>query len=384
MKNAIKTFLSIVGYSITKSKPRTRPFLNDHANSVGLLPQDKLKDILCFFDKIDPLYKGVSGPLAIGGAWLNLIKDERKNQLKIVLQQGIEREADYRALLENMFRNELIKGIQNYGHFEDADFLSDVFMDSIKDFCYMTGRSIGALCQTNEFGNPWGLKVPEGIVKYVDTWHGIQADSAIKLLEISSLAISDSDQSERLTVADLGSGFGGTIEKIARWYNRKCLFLLIDIPINLTTSYAYISSTFPRNRTTIVSNVEELKDALSTHDDEAHFVFVPTLLVEALENIKIHVLLNAGSLSEMDYGTIEFYLRILLSNQTDWFIEWNSHTTKEVNRGHKEISSSSFPVPSTFKLVSRKPLWRSDPNERYLGSVWVNSKFFIDKKSPQQ
>ena len=51
-----------------------------------------------------------------------------------------------------------------------------------------------------------------------------------------------------LTVVDLGSGFGGDMEKVARWYKGPLKVILIDVPLNITTAFAYISSCFETNR----------------------------------------------------------------------------------------------------------------------------------------
>ena len=379
IKKIVQSFIRRFGYEIVKRKKFDKsymPFFDDTKPPSNKFTQEVTQAILSFFDEVDPLYAKVRdlGPLAIGGAWREDLLERRKNQLRILKEK---RREEYEQLLLNMFRNELISGLWNYEYYQTArtkKILPHNFLNDLKGFECVTGRNIDELAQNSFWGNPWGLKSKNGIIKYTDPSHGIQADTVIKLLNSLSSKYS---ASQKLTVVDLGSGFGGTIEKIARWHKSPIQYVLIDIPMNLTTAYAYISLCFPGSERTIVGNSSMLMKAINKNTQGASFIFVPSLFVEDLKKVvgHVNVLLNAGSLSEMDYETIEFYLRNLVTEKTDFFIEWNSNASVENTGAHIEIPSSKFPMPSTHRLLSRNPVWRSSDGHRYLNSLWINSKF---------
>lgn len=203
----------------------------------------------------------------------------------------------------------------------------------------------------------------------VDTWHGLQADSVLRLLHFFQRI-----HGQRVpTIVDLGSGFGGTAYYVSRWMLGPALLVLVDIPLNLTTAYAYLSSVTSAE-TVLVHDEGGAREALGRPVTETRFVFLPATLVEVLRSRPIDVLLNAGSLAEMDLATVELYLATLVGETTRVFVEWNSHAEVEANRGHVELSARTFPVPYLHPLVYRKPLWRSDETERFLESAYVLSR----------
>ncbi len=383
MKKIAKSITRRLGYELSIKRRRIDesppPYLFDqnYHQTSNKLTQEVTQTILNFFDEVDPLYADVRGPLAIRGAWREDLLKRRKKQLRI-LNERKEGYDEYEYLLLNMFRNELVSGLWNYEYYQTAckrKFLSYQFLNDLRGFEYLTTRTITELAQSSFLGNPWGLRTKSGIIKYPDPWHGIQADSVINLLKSLS---STQPESQKATVVDLGFGFGGSIEKIARWHKYPAQYVLIDIPMNLTSAYAYISFCFPKSEKTIVSNSSMLMSTMNNDTKATNFIFVPSLFVEEFMNCvgNVNVLLNAGSLSEMDYETVEFYLKNLVTENTNFFIEWNSNAPKENTGGHIEIPSSKFPVPNSHRLLSRNPVWRSCEGNRYLNSIWVNSNFF--------
>ena len=57
------------------------------------------------------------------------------------------------------------------------------------------------------------------------------------------------------------------------------------------------------------------------------FIFIPTIFAEELSSInpKIKLIYNHGSFSEMDYETVEFYLKTFLTNDVKYLFEINSN-----------------------------------------------------------
>jgi len=245
-------------------------------------------------------------------------------------------------------------------------------IDFIDELIFLSNNlqmDIDALATPTNFGAPWGYEIAEGkYIKLTDTQHGAHALSLLYLLEIIGTQCQGSNN---ITIVDLGSGFGGTIEKIARWYKKRPLRVIsVDIPLNLTTAYAFIKATFPNSVCNLIDSEALLKNILESHSlKETQFIFVPTIFSEILKNIKIDILINAHSLSEMSKSSINFYLETFVKKDTNYFIEWNSNNPSK-QCGHREIPSNEFPVPSTHKIIHRSPGFLSGRGSRYINTLW--------------
>ena len=171
------------------------------------------------------------------------------------------------------------------------------------------------------------------------------------------------------------------MEKVARWSKRPLRIIMCDIPLNLTTAFAYISAGFPGTRKTLVNNVTTLREILKENREETEFIFIPSLFVEELRNVKIHLLHNHESLSEMDPDAIEFYLKTLVKEDTDYFLEINSHRIDDSSyTGGKEVSANYFPIPKSHALISRTPTWDTPKGKRYLQSLYINKNLVNTRK----
>jgi len=236
-----------------------------------------------------------------------------------------------------------------------------VWMDAYK---YLTDRSEEDLVSTS-IGNPWGCQSADGIIKLMDPRQGIKAQSIINLLNIIT-----KDRNHMPTLLDLGSGFGGDMEKVARWYDKPARIILSDVPLNLTSAYAFISSSIKTAKSNLISSRKQLSSLLENEINGLEFIFLPTCFIEELRHREIDVFHNHGSLSEMDRETVEFYLDVLLRN-TNYFHEINSNRPAYLsNDTHLEVSSKTFPIPDSHRLLSRTPTWYTPRGHRYLTNIY--------------
>ena len=164
-------------------------------------------------------------------------------------------------------------------------------------------------------------------------------------------------------VLDLGSGYGGLAEKIMVWSNGMITMFLIDIPLNLTTAYAYLARIFGTDRVTLVSSKEQLEKIKL---ESGKFILVPTLLVPELK-INFDIINNTHSFSEMDLPTVKYYLKTLVTPKTSYLIGTNVNIPRHVFAGHLEIMSCDFPVPKTHKLLTR---FADGIQSRYVTSIY--------------
>jgi hypothetical protein len=323
-----------------------------------------LNEIFAFFDNIHPFYEGmpIKEPLLIGDLWKTALKLERRNQLDFINKRDISR---YKELLENMFFNELIRGLWNF-HYFNANLLKNRphinFLALCKLFQKVTSLPLKTISAGKEF-KTWGAKTDKGIIQYTAPEHALQAFNIINLLSNSS-----TKQDGVFTVLDLGSGYGGMAEMLlnpAIKGDMKLSLFLIDIPLNLTTAYAYLSHKFGTDNVTLVKKQSEL---LAIKPQDGKLWLIPTIFIEAF-NTKIDLVNNAQSLSEMDAINVKFYLNTLLDGQVSFFIETNVNDLSKTKQGEFfENQSRYFPVPHFYRLLVR--FSAPDASSRYVTSIY--------------
>lgn len=333
------------------------------------LRKDTSREIMAFFDAVDPFYSAVTGPLSIAGAWKNIIRKDMPGVVRAIEKRDLPA---YEALLCGMFRNEVVSGLWNYGYFADlkGKKLPSGFLAAMDGYRFITGKSPDDLF-CSRFGNPWGLRTRGGVAVMTAPDTGIKVFGLLNLLGLS-------EKSEPATVVDLGSGYGADMAQLAQWHPGPLRMILLDIPINLATAYAFLSENFREKRRTLVTSAESLKVELGRKPEGTEFLFVPSLFVEGLSKERIRVVHNHGSLSEMDMETIAFYLRALVHERTDFFVEINSAHPFRFDEKFVEVDSRTYPVPSTHRLLARTPTWLSSRGNRYLQSLYIRKAFLND------
>jgi hypothetical protein len=314
---------------------------------------------LRFFDRVPPFYgEATPAPLAIGGAWKKLLINERVQQIECIRKKDIE---GYQALLTRLFYNELSSGLSNFGQTRVGNPVSFELRVDCEAFERLSDRSIRDLA-TNRRYPGWGLPVDNGIVRNGDPQHGTQATHILNLARMLSIPAGE------LVVLDLGSGYGGLAEKLRAWSPVPPRQILVDIPLNLTTAYVYLAHTFSPEAVRMIERPEELGsvDWLQTR-----FLLVPSCFTAELsEACDWHIVHNAKSFSEMDPGTVAYYVKHVVKATSLAFIETNSNRRGSSNYGaHPETLSRDIPVPDSHVLLSRFPDTRLS---RYVTSVYLN------------
>ena len=313
--------------------------------------------VFAFLERVPPFYdEGVAEPLRIDGLWRNFLIEERPSQIACLESGDRER---YRRLLQDLFFNELSLGLQNFGIARAGEPVSFELRVDCDAFERISDRSWEALA-TNERFRLAGWQSPRGIVRNTDPQHGIQATHLLNLARAFELA------PERLTILDLGSGYGGLAEKIHAWSPTPPLQILLDIPLNLTTAYVYLAHSFGPDRVRLVDD----PDALAHVDrDETPFVLVPSCFTDALaRSLRWDLVHNAKSLSEMEPCTARYYVSKLVPESLA-LVETNSNRPGTTSfEGKAETLARDLEIPSTHALLSRFPDSRVG---RYATSVYL-------------
>jgi len=386
LKALAKNLLAKIGYEVRKySHDSGSSFFNDRsgfgsfldlrglntsiekASEVPPVESAIVESIFNFFAKIPPFYnEDVRSELRIGGSWRADFLEGRKNQLSCLSSLDVER---YASLLNCMLQNELIAGQWTIGYYNNKILGSGApqqFVHNLENFLSITGLNINLLDDGN-FGSKWGVRIDNSLITFVDPSKGLNAFNSANFLNTNC--------GQKAIHLDLGSGFGSDAIKVEKLAEMPLRTILCDLPLNLTTAFAYVSMN-TRKKCVLIDSESTLEAQLSSDFSESEFIFVPTIFVEKLAELSgpIDLMYNHGSFSEMDYNAVKFYLdTLLLNGPVNALFEINSNAQIE-NCGHTEVPSSSFPIPDSFKLLKRNLGVNNYYDCRYIESLYVRAE----------
>ena len=367
IKTIVDGILNRRGYQIRKTPfPVSEPYVIEQSNERKSVDSEVVEAIFDFFSRIPPFYSNsLRSELKIGGAWEAEFRTKRTKQLNY-LSEG--NRSAYSGLLANMLRNELISGQWSISYFAKGLIGSDApmqFVENMEKFRYITGLGADVL-DDGEFGHKWGVRVDGRLLTLVDPYKGVNAFNVAAFLNAKF--------KNKATYIDLGSGIGSDAIKVEKMVSIPTRVILCDIPLNLTTAFAYISMNARGKKCTLIDSEDKLDKVLMSDFYESEFVFVPTVYIERLANIcdRVDLMYNHGSFSEMDYDTIKFYLDVLLlDGPVKALFEINSNKQYKNTGDHLEVMSTLFPVPESFKLLHRSLSLNDSFGHRYLESLYV-------------
>ena len=364
-KNLIKKILEILGYKISRQTIKSNVYIVKESDNLKSVSPEVVNSIFKFFDKVPPFYSNdIRKELKISGAWEQDLKSRRKKQIKYLLEKDLE---NYSHLLENMLRNELVFGLWDLHHYSDKIIgkkAPDQVIKNIEIFSFITGLDIKILDDGN-FGNKWGIKMDNKIITYPDTFKGIAAYNIANYLNAKT--------KKKMIYIDLGSGYGSEVLKVEKLIKSPTRILLIDIPLNLTTAFAYVSMNTEK-KCVLIESEEDLESYLRKDFTNNEFIFIPSVFVKKLANTldEIDLMYNCSSFSEMDYDTVKFYIDTLMKNgPVQALFEINSNKPFLNKSEHHEVLSNSFPIPENFKLIKRNNTINSE--DRYIESLYVKN-----------
>ena len=309
-----------------------------------------------FLDKVDLFYnKSIIEPLKIEGAWKNFLKLERKIQNKIYENKNSNEIIKFH---ENMFYNELTTGLINYSNFKDVTNLILNKFDSeynnfIKIFNYPR------IIFSNLPIKRWGIKKGDNILTFNDLWHTEQAIIIKNFYNILK-------KKKNIFFLEIGSGYGGMVEKLDKFKIFK-KFFLVDIPHNLLTTYYYLSKIFGSDKVCLINNKNFIP---FLNNSKIKFFLIPTIFLKEIKNINNDFIFsNSGSFSEMNTETINYYIRNLPAN-TLGLISNNSNVNQLNFDNHIEIINDDINFKG-FKLIYEGHLLSAAVTNRYKSKIFL-------------
>ena len=314
---------------------------------------------------MDPFYERQELPTAlkIGGAWLDDLKVRRLSQIQTYESGNVDQVV---TLHENMFFNCLITGLWNFGYLQDRRVAQSALASCSHEFL-ATRRMWPEISQLRVLSPVpwWGVQPDPDVapIRFTDTWHWTQERhiaNAVSLLNLKASGLPG--------FLEIGSGFGGLAERLARRGDIDPI-VLVDIPLNLVTAFYYLRRSLPDIPITLYSTREEVIRAQTKRQTGIHLI--PSSFFTALRNWQdLSVVGNFGSFSEMDSETVAFYLAEL-PNSSKLLVQVNSNATVLNTGAHREVPVDNFAYPSRAVKVFESPLHSQGSGNRYKTVVHV-------------
>jgi hypothetical protein len=329
---------------------------------IGKYEEERIvKRILVAYLKAKSDQKSVAPPYGARGEWDSFIRTGKREYVAALERSEVE---DLSRLLRNFFRNTGADGlltISSYSQIAAANtrrkmkFVHYLLQDyyNWKD---LTGNTSPRPLGSPAIGNAWGYIIDNQLVMPGACRHNYFAHQARLLLSEVEGGVP--------VVAEIGGGFGGLAYFLLS-SGANCRYVNFDLPEILVVEQYYLMSAFPEKNFLLYGEQPiDFGPALESFD----VILMPNFELPKLPDDSVDLFINTGSLSEMDYATVEEYIRHITRACRLYFFHDNSD--REVPIGTIDVvvnGETSLEVPS-----SRFPILEKDFRRIYKAkSPWV-------------
>lgn len=270
------------------------------------------------------------------GEWNWLYKNKQKKFIKIISQKNSISLSDY---LTNMFRKETTYGYlsPSFGDcLKNKNQTSSDILNNI-DSCIEFTDLIKISDLKNNVGNPYGLKISNGMVLPDTPRHYYYAYNIFNLLKNVSNPF----------IIEIGGGYGGTALQLWKRYKGKATIINIDLLPATIIAYFFLKKNGIQ-----VNLIREKKDLKKNTINL--IVFDRKISLKSIIQ-KCHLIFNSRSLSEMSKDSIKYYFDYINSLKCKFFYHENSNFLLfPKSKRHKEILADKFPINKKMYSLQSK------------------------------
>lgn len=191
-------------------------------------------------------------------------------------------------------------------------------------------------------GNPFGLVIDDHLIIPTSFRHHYMARKAANLIDDEGI------------IAEIGGGYGGLayFALASPWIR----YVDFELPEVLLCASYWLCSVLPDRKIALYG--EGNPDEVLANLDRYDAVLYPNFCLPKLADRSVDLFVNTRSLSEMSRDTVDEYLGQINRTSKTAFLHENSDIPL-VQKGHKEVAASSFPL-GDFRLLSKTPSpWRA-------------------------
>jgi putative sugar O-methyltransferase len=294
-----------------------------------------------FYQRIRRPDPELAEPFRAGGEW-KVYVEARSAIYDAALSGDVEALA---PLLRDFWRNDLGPIVSQYAYYPDLAAGDEAKVERFTRMLARDYRHWRALwrdepreLEVPRIGNPWGLELDGVLVTPLALRFDTHARQIADLLR----------DVDRPVVAEIGGGFGGMAERVAR-RDPRVTYVDFDLPETLLVAAFHLRAALPDRDVALWDPAMALdREAILRHD----VVLAPHYAIADLGPASVDLFLNAFSLSEMRWEAVAEYMRAIERCGRRYFLQNNVDRTGVVNRGHERIPCSRFPLDrSVFKTL---------------------------------
>jgi hypothetical protein len=323
--------------------------MKEHPNSIDdNYHENIVKRLANSYRRAKDMQRNVPLAYKPGGGWKELIKIRLVEYLE-ALNSNDTSNSKLSNLLRNFFRNSGSNDLNvDYLRIADANIIGKeefivTFLKSYeiwKDFVGGNLKKVSAphIC------NPWGYYIEGNLIMRYSFRHHYFATRVKNLL-------ADRDNP---VVAEIGGGYGGFAYYLLKEKD-DLTYINFDLPEILLISSYYLMNAFPDKKILLFEEAPIEKISLETINSY-DIILLPNFELPKLESDSVDLFINTGSLSEMDFSTIEEYISQIVRICKRYFFHENSNRKEFIAGGHIEVPASQFPIPDNlFKRIYKFP-----------------------------
>jgi hypothetical protein len=302
------------------------------------------KIILESYDCMIKKSKTIAKPYKTGEMWDNIVNINKKDFYGPIKNRDVKQAS---VVFANFFKTTAIEGLWEGGAYmttmKSLGGKLSFINATLRNYDFwrvLTNESLDVVDLPN-VGNPFGYKINGHIVSTAQFklhYHSQQVYNLIR-------------DFEKPVVAEIGGGFGGIPYYLFKMgFNGT--YLDFDIPETLILSEYFLQKSLPDKKILIYNGQEcvTLNDINNNYD----IILMPNFMLKNIPDSCVDIVINTRSFCEMPTETLEEYML-----QIDRICrKYLYHDNANYKSHPYEIPAYEFPIPSSFKLLTKvKSLW---------------------------
>jgi hypothetical protein len=345
----IKKMRSILMYmlAVLDAKGSTKKIVN--MNTKGFVQPDdvdvRLAKLICkSYGHMVQKGETAEKPYRTGQFWDNIVSNNKKDFYEPIRKGDI---CSASVVLANFFKTSAIVGLWEGGAYAPL-------MKSIKrrlsfiaatlrnyDLWHVLTNEPPGVVELPNAGNPFGYRINGNIVSTAQFKLHYHARQTYNLVN---------NIGTKPVVAEIGGGFGGIAYYLFKM-GFKGTYLNFDIPETLILSAYFLNKAFPDKNILFYDGQEYITlEDINKYD----IILMPNFILKRAPDLSVDIVVNTRSFSEMPVETIREYMLQINRICRKYIYHDNANYSSHPN----EIPAHSFPIPSSFGLLTKvKSVW---------------------------
>ncbi len=119
--------------------------------------------------------------------------------------------------------------------------------------------------------------------------------------------ITNTNFNSRVTIWEIGAGYGGLARVLKSYINNSC-HIILDLPETLVYASYFIAYNFPDKKVAYLSDIMDRLDSFNELIDEYDFILIPPWVSRYIPDSSIDLVIDTYSLGEMSKSYAKYYL----------------------------------------------------------------------------